>query len=379
MWFYEIMKNNSCGLVWLKKDLRIQDHRPLFESTQSCQRVIALYVYEEEWFRSYEFHPSHLQFLNESLLELQKKLLTFNIQLVVKFGDCLEVFHAIKKEFNFTRVYAHQETGVNWTYKRDLKIINFFKDQSILFKEYYQFSVIRRLKNRDHWNLLRQQIIQRKIIPRPSSIAHLETLSSENIRTEFIGVEKKINLKKIQRGGESEAHSVLHSFLYERGEFYLKHISSPFLSEQSGSRISVYLSFGNLTLTQVHHALDRARSFHPPQSSWSKSLWAFENRLWCHCHFIHQPSELEPLLQIEHQCVIGKDYPHPIVDPKASYSKAKQRIFEFRKSPEVKKLAEAVVKKHASRKNKSTKNHFPEQNRIQIFGSLIRSDEDGIE
>ena len=94
------MKNNSCGLVWLKKDLRIQDHRPLFESTQSCQRVIALYVYEEEWFRSYEFHPSHLQFLNESRLELQKKLLTFNIQLVVKFGDCLEVFHAIKKEFS---------------------------------------------------------------------------------------------------------------------------------------------------------------------------------------------------------------------------------------------------------------------------------------
>ncbi|MFN8845292.1 MAG: deoxyribodipyrimidine photo-lyase/cryptochrome family protein [Bdellovibrionales bacterium] len=507
---------SSCAIVWLKKDLRVQDHRPFYEATQTFNRVVALYIYESAWFNSYEFHPSHLQFLNESLTELENKLAQLNIQLVIRSGEAVEVFKDLKKEFDFECVLAHQETGNSWTFKRDLMVIDYFKNFGIQFKEYYQFSVIRRLQDRDLWNNYRVKIIQRKLIPYPKSAPKAESLKSENIRTQFFDKNNYINNKMIQSGGENEAHQTLNSFLYQRGQKYLNHISSPFLSEKSCSRISAYLSFGNLTLTQVHHALKQAQQYHPPKSDWSKSLWAFENRLWWHCHFIqklesepeienknmnrafdglresdfnnslfeawkkgetgfpmvdatmrclqqtgwinfrmramlvsfasyqlwlhwqkpaeflaqhfldfepgihfsqfqmqsgvtginairiysptkqaldqkgsaqfikkyipelmnvpddviHNPSDLEPLLQIEHNCVLGRDYPLPIVDPKLSYQLAKKRIFEFRTQESVKAQAQDVLKKHASRSHSKARSHFPKQDRHRPMGNF---------
>jgi deoxyribodipyrimidine photo-lyase len=51
----------------------------------------------------------------------------------------------------FILLVSHQETGNGFTYRRDLDIANWCKEQKISWVEYPQFGVVRPLKNRDHW------------------------------------------------------------------------------------------------------------------------------------------------------------------------------------------------------------------------------------
>jgi deoxyribodipyrimidine photo-lyase len=54
-----------------------------------------------------------------------------------------------------------------------------------------------------------------------------------------------------QQGGESEALSILESFLNERGEGYSRGVSSPSSAWTSCSRLSPYLAFGHISVRRV--------------------------------------------------------------------------------------------------------------------------------
>lgn len=280
------------AIVWFKKDLRATDHRPLFEATQKYDRVIGLYIYEPEWLASFESDASHLEFINESLKELSAQLALKNIALITRYGKAVDIFQKIKGDYSYVAVYAHQETGVSWTFKRDVEVASYLKSQSVLFKEYYQFAVVRRLQDRDSWNELRHKIIGRQLIPELRSLPNKinEELSIRSARDFNL----KPHTKEIQKGGRESALKTLKTFLEYRSDNYLKNISSPETSQESGSRLSPYLTYGLLSLTEVHHALRGVEKFKSPAQR--KNLWAFESRLWWHCHFIQK---LESEYEIE--------------------------------------------------------------------------------
>ena len=66
--------------------------------------------------------------------------------------------------------------------------------------------------------------------------------------------------------------------------------------------------------------------------------------------YIAAPEEMPPLLQLGLGCVIGKDYPEPIVPGKESWKKARDRIWKIKKSPAAKAEAKEIYEKHGSRK-----------------------------
>ena len=63
---------------------------------------------------------------------------------------------------------------------------------------------------------------------------------------------------------------------------------------------------------------------------------------------IHEPWKLSSIEQEIYQCVIGQDYPAPIVDLEASRKYASDIIWSFRKSPAVKKEGRRILQKHTS-------------------------------
>lgn len=65
---------------------------------------------------------------------------------------------------------------------------------------------------------------------------------------------------------------------------------------------------------------------------------------------IHEPDKMPPMTQLEAKCIIGEDYPVPIVDHKAAVKEAKDKVWALRKQPAVKAVAEKVLEKHGSRK-----------------------------
>jgi deoxyribodipyrimidine photo-lyase len=67
---------------------------------------------------------------------------------------------------------------------------------------------------------------------------------------------------------------------------------------------------------------------------------------------IAEPQKMSKMLQRQVGCVIGKNYPAPIVDHATAYQEAKKRIFSWRSQKEVREASKQVYLKHGSRKKR---------------------------
>ncbi len=292
-------------LVWFKKDLRIKDHSPLYQASKK-RNCICLFIYDEETIHTDDFDTRHFNFLNQSLIDLRKKLNELGSNLIIRRGKCVEVFRELHNKHPFDTIWAHQETG-NWiSYQRDLKVLSWAKETGIQYREFYQNGVVRKLHTRDGWSRIWNQRMNEKIIPTPSSIHSPKNIDCGQIlKPSEFNLNSTTNTKELV-GGESHARQCLETFLRERGKNYQKEMSSPVTAFDSCSRMSSYLTFGNISIKEVYQASkERANQIrskksksNPEDKGWLKSLSSFQSRLRWHCHFI-QKLEDEP--EIEYQ------------------------------------------------------------------------------
>lgn len=61
------------SIVWLKRDLRINDHAALFYATKSKLPLIVVYCFEPSLQNYYDWDERHWRFIYQSLLDLEKK------------------------------------------------------------------------------------------------------------------------------------------------------------------------------------------------------------------------------------------------------------------------------------------------------------------
>jgi len=285
------------NLVWFKKDLRVEDHEALLKAVRSG-KTLALFVVEETWLKSYECSDKHKQFLRESLVDLKSDLDELNVPFIVKTGDALDLISSLHRQNGIKNLYSHQETGVWWTYKRDLLIKDYCQVSGLKWTEFQNFGVIRGLKNRDLWAPSRKSLFSRDVFPKPSRQSHLMDASFD---FDLSGLKTSTDNPHLQKGKRAHAIKILNDFFIERGEFYYKEMSSPLSARTSCSRISPYLSWGLLSVCEVQKTIDfyQKRLLHKDPSSvfhYKRSYDSFQSRLWWHCHFI-QKLETEPEIE----------------------------------------------------------------------------------
>ena len=279
------------NVVWFKRDLRISDHRPLYEASLLGE-VVGLYVLEERWLKSPEFSERHLSFVAQSLKELSDSLAKFNIPLVILKGDFPDVLTQLT---GMKTLWAHEETGMYWTFERDISVRRWCRERSVDFREFPQFGVKRGSIDRDLWQSYRNQVLVRKLVPHPRP-NHTKPPHPQSTEIRW-----PLHSPLMAQAGEKKAQQVLKDFLEVRGESYSFSLSSPLTVQEGCSRLSPYLAFGNISLSQVLHEVQNSyRRLHsyPPhlERRWRRSLESFESRLWWHCHFI-QKLESEPEME----------------------------------------------------------------------------------
>ena len=281
-------------LVWLKKDLRIQDHEPLRLASEKGP-VICLYVYELSWMQAPDFDAMHLHFINQSLTELAQELEDLGGRLITRVGEVVDVLEDIYQEESFEAIWAHQETGNDQSYQRDLAVHQWSKEKSLTFIELPQNGVVRRLKNRDGWSKLWEQRMATPLVRPPKSLDSPELESRGIVSARELGFSEELRPEAL-KGGETEARQMLKSFLKSRGKRYSKELSSPVTAFEACSRLSPYLTFGNISMRTVVQLTKRAKK--TAVTPWKGSLQAFLGRLHWHCHFI-QKLEDEPELEFQ--------------------------------------------------------------------------------
>jgi deoxyribodipyrimidine photo-lyase len=280
-------------VVWFKRDLRVEDHRPLVEAARRGP-VLPLYIIEPEWLASPDFDPSHWTFVRASLMELDARLRSLGQGLVVQVGEAVEVLRSLP----VAHLWAHEETG-NWTtYQRDRRVRKWARETNTPMTEYPAGGVVRRLKSRDGWSRNWEERMAEPVLDAP---LHLEaSLAATGVpTTQDLGIGHDAR-RLAQRGGETEALETLDSFLSLRGARYHMEMSSPLTAEVSCSRLSSYLACGNLSTRQVVQATRRriATLDEADAATWRRALRAFDARLHWRCHFM-QKLEDEPRIEFE--------------------------------------------------------------------------------
>ena len=290
-------------LVWFKRDLRIRDHEPLRQAAARGP-CICLYIYEPEVVSADDFDPLHLAFINDALDELDRSLRALGGRLVTRIGEAVSVLETLRRDYGFTRMLSHEETGNRITYDRDIRVKRWAKTQGVEWTEIPQYGVIRGLKSRNGWAARWNKMMRGPIAAAPTRVLTLDEIFSEG-RVDGV----RMGLGPVtqswrQPAGEAAALETLRSFLTDRGERYQSEMSAPATAWNSCSRLSPYFAYGNLSMKTAFQTLEaqrtkcreRKRAGKNIGPDWLKSLSSFDKRLHWHCHFM-QKLESQPSLE----------------------------------------------------------------------------------
>jgi deoxyribodipyrimidine photo-lyase len=294
------MKKQSINIVWIKRDLRTQDHAALQAAEQAGLPYLIVFFFEPSIIQFPDTSERHLQFQYHSILAFNKKLAKYNRGVTLFYAEAIQALSEILEQYQIQTIFSYQESGTQITYDRDKAVAKFCSVHQIQWQQFQRDGIIRGIKNRKDWDKKWYVTMHGPIINNVFSQNKLPIFNSrQSLPNHFLqSLENYPNA--FQPAGEDNALKYLESFITERGMNYSKHISKPAESRKSCTRLSPYISWGNLSVKQAYQTLNDAQKI----SSFKGPIKNAITRLKWHCHFI-QKFEVEG--SYEFKC-INKGY-----------------------------------------------------------------------
>lgn len=278
------MVKKQINVVWLKRDIRSQDHLPLHTAEESDLPYIIIFVFEPLMMDYPDTSVRHLQFQYQSIIQLNKKLSAYNKEVVIFNGNIINVLDSIKDQFDIAHIYSYQESGIQLTFDRDKLVKKYCLNNKIVWTQFQRDGIVRGLKNRTGWDKLWYATMHSLAIINQYKVQ--ESLIFNNLyplNKALITIFNKYP-SSYQPAGEDFAAKYLQTFISGRGLNYSRHISKPNESRISCGRISPYLSWGNISIKQAYQYVYNATKGSNSKQPFSNML----TRLKWHCHFIQK-------------------------------------------------------------------------------------------
>ena len=290
------MKKTAVNIVWFKRDLRLKDHQPLKRAAESELPCLLVYLYEPSLIDDPHYDVRHWRFAWESLAEMVETLSEHNVELLIVHEEAEEFFDKITDVYDVQSVYSHEETGIDLTYQRDLKIKEWFDLRKIEWRESPTNAVQRGLMNRDGWRKTWRQKMNAPLENSDLCVLQSVELTDQLLEMVNTSIPKRFMERDdlFQPGGETKALDLLKSFVHERCADYNSSISAPGPARTGCSRLSPHFTWGNLSIKQAVQYADTNYDVAPSK----RGLRSFRSRLGWHCHFV-QKFESEPRIEFE--------------------------------------------------------------------------------
>ncbi|MDP5105756.1 MAG: deoxyribodipyrimidine photo-lyase [Polaribacter sp.] len=287
------INKEEINVVWLKRDLRLQDNEAIYNALQSNKRTLFLYVFENILLEDSHYDERHWNFIKESIRDLNDDLKKHNTTILCVQAEVVAAFNQLLSTYKIHTVFSHQETGLLITYNRDKIFTRYCRNNSINWIENKNNGILRGLLTREDWFEKWEDYM--------SDYQFENKLASEK----FISIDEISSLEKyfqlvdlktpkqavFQKGGTKMAWRYANSFFEKRYEKYMHNISKPALARESCSRLSPYIAWGNVSIRQIYHKASAVKD-----AENSRSLGAFVSRLRWQAHFI-QKFEMEHTME----------------------------------------------------------------------------------
>ncbi|OEK01839.1 FAD-binding protein [Roseivirga sp. 4D4] len=290
------MVDRPINIVWLKRDIRTQDHAPLHAAEKAGIPYRIIYLFEPDMIAYPDTSDRHLQFIYHSILDFNQHLTSYNRHAEVFHGKAQEVFEYLSSQETIQQVFSHRESGIKITWRRDKRVAELLNQQHIQWTEFKRDGIERGIKNREGWDKQWYVTMSQAQVVNQYSTNILSPLDHPFPLTDALKETISQYPDSYQPAGETNAWKYLRSFTEGRGNNYHRLISKPLESRTSCGRLSPYLAWGNLSIKQaVQHI--------KTHSNYALNKRAFNGiltRMKWHCHFI-QKFEVE--CEYETDCI----------------------------------------------------------------------------
>jgi deoxyribodipyrimidine photo-lyase len=98
------------NIFWFRRDLRLEDNTALFHALQSEYPLLPIFIFDKEILDKLENKAdARVQFIHDSLMELQTKLIELGSTLQVLHSTPIKAFTSLLKEYDIANVYCNTD------------------------------------------------------------------------------------------------------------------------------------------------------------------------------------------------------------------------------------------------------------------------------
>ncbi len=252
------------GLMWFRRDLRVDDNAALYQALRACRQVVCVFVFDRAILDPLPRADRRVEFIRESLVALDAELRTLGGGLIVRHAIAEAEIASLARALDVQAVFANRDDEPD-ALDRDAKVLGALANAGITFHTYKDHAVFDRdevltqvgqpytvfTAYKRAW-LAKVDAFYLKAYPVRS---YTEALSPppEKFRGAVPSLEdigfKKSNLGDLEIPTGSQGGSVLFDDFAQRIDRY--HATRDFPSVRGPSYLGIHLRFGTVSIRQL--------------------------------------------------------------------------------------------------------------------------------
>ncbi|AXH11005.1 hypothetical protein CP960_10795 [Malaciobacter halophilus] len=251
------------AIVIFRNNLRVKDNYALYNATKYNSVVLGLYSTQINKGKNYNFKACEIyreNFISETLIDLQKNLLVYGINLSI-VDDIEEALRKLNKAYKI-KIYFDEEVGV---YEKEFEnILKKYEYKSFFNQTMIEPFVFDYTKSFSHF---RKKAEKQRILEPLDDLNRVNTINFETKKIEAINIKMPKYAIKF-KGGEKNA--------LKRLEYYMHFIHSykttrnEMCGFDNSTKLSAYLSVGAISARTIYYRLkkEEEKSFKSESSYW---------------------------------------------------------------------------------------------------------------
>ncbi|CAL2104804.1 deoxyribodipyrimidine photo-lyase [Tenacibaculum sp. 190524A02b] len=142
---------SKLSIFWFRRDLRLYDNTALFKALNSGNKVIPVFIFDENILDKLPKNDARVNFIYDCLQSIQEELQAYNTSILVKIGEPKEIWKSLLTEFSINKVFFNKDYEP-YALQRDEDITSLLKERGIevfSYKDQVIFEESEILKNDD--------------------------------------------------------------------------------------------------------------------------------------------------------------------------------------------------------------------------------------
>ena len=131
------------GLMWFRRDLRVDDNAALYRALRACRQVVCVFVFDRAILDALPCADRRVEFIRESLVELETELRGLGSGLIVRHAVAAEEIPALAHTLDVQAVFANRDDEPD-ALARDARVLGALANTGISFHTFKDSTVFDR-------------------------------------------------------------------------------------------------------------------------------------------------------------------------------------------------------------------------------------------